>query len=174
MSVFSLSAKAQFADSLKAQLLDDWKRSKIYTLDYLSVVPGEKYAYRPQDSIRSFARQLIHMAQATVSLVEAATGYRIPPEINRVDLEGTRSALSKDSVTYFVTLSYDYAIQAIEQFDMKTGYQYVKRGKFTETRLAWLLKAFEHQAHHRGQLTIYIRMLGIKPPNERLFNNMYD
>ena len=30
------------------------------------------------------------------------------------------------------------------------------------------LKLFEHQAHHRGQTTIYIRALGLKPPNERL------
>ncbi|HET9745897.1 MAG TPA: DinB family protein [Chitinophagaceae bacterium] len=30
-------------------------------------------------------------------------------------------------------------------------------------------KAFEHQNHHRGQTTIYIRAQGIKPPEERLF-----
>nr|WP_324497299.1 DinB family protein [Haliscomenobacter sp.] len=32
-----------------------------------------------------------------------------------------------------------------------------------------MLKAFEYQTHHRGQTTIYIRLLGIKPPNEKLF-----
>jgi uncharacterized damage-inducible protein DinB len=37
------------------------------------------------------------------------------------------------------------------------------------TRYAWLLAAFEHQTHHRGQTTIYIRLQGIRPPNERLF-----
>ena len=57
---------------------------------------------------------------------------------------------------------------------MSKGYQYVKRGKFNETRIAWILKAYEHQAHHRGQTTIYIRALGLKPPNERLFDNMYE
>ena len=30
-------------------------------------------------------------------------------------------------------------------------------------------KTFEHQTHHRGQATIYIRLQGIKPPEERLF-----
>ncbi|HET7002392.1 MAG TPA: DinB family protein [Puia sp.] len=39
----------------------------------------------------------------------------------------------------------------------------------TDIRYAWLLKAFEHQAHHRGQTTIYIRLVGVKPKNERLF-----
>jgi len=31
------------------------------------------------------------------------------------------------------------------------------------------MKAFEHQTHHRGQTTIYIRLVGLKPPGERLF-----
>jgi len=45
----------------------------------------------------------------------------------------------------------------------------VKRGTFSETRLAWIQKGFEHQTHHRGQCTIYIRLQGTKPPNEMLF-----
>jgi uncharacterized damage-inducible protein DinB len=170
----TLTSQAQFADSLKVQLLKDWKRSKLYTLDYLKTMPSDKLSFRPQDSIRTFAQQMIHLSQATISLMEAATAMKIPSVINRQDLESTNSALTKDSVTYFVTLSYDYAIQAIERFEMANSYQYVKRGKFNETRIAWILKAFEHQAHHRGQTTIYIRVLGLKPPNERLFDNMYD
>jgi len=55
------------------------------------------------------------------------------------DLEQRVSAQTKDSVMYFVT------------------------------RYALINKAIEHQAHHRGQTTIYIRLQGIKPPQERLF-----
>lgn len=172
--VITLTSQAQFADSLKEQLLKDWKRSKFYTLDYLKIIPGDKFSFRPHDSIRTFAQQMIHLSQATVSLMEAATGTKIPSIINRQDLENSPSALTKDSVTYFVTLSYDYATQALESFEMTKSYQYVTRGKFNETRIAWILKAFEHQAHHRGQTTIYIRQLGLKPPNERLFDNMYE
>ena len=40
---------------------------------------------------------------------------------------------------------------------------------YEETRFALLIKAIEHQAHHRGQTTIYIRLQGIRPPQERLF-----
>ena len=174
LMLITLTSLGQFADSLKVQLLKEWKRSKLYTLDYLKIMPGDKFSFRPQDSIRTFAQQMIHLSQATVSLMEAATGMKIPSVINKQDLESIPSALTKDSVSYFVTISYDYATQALESFDMKKSYQYVKRGKFNETRIAWILKAFEHQAHHRGQTTIYIRASGLKPPNERLFDNMYD
>ena len=167
----SLFAQGQFADSLKKQLLRDWTRSKEYTLEYLKTMPADKYAYKPQDSIRSFAQQMIHMAQGTVSLMEAATGNKIPSIINRQNLENISSATSKDSVIYFITLSYDYAIEALQHFEMSNSYEHVIRGTFDVTRLGWMFKAFEHQAHHRGQTTIYLRSLGIKPPNERLFDN---
>ena len=166
-----LLAQGQFADSLKIQLLNDWKRSKLYTDDYLKTMPPDSYSFRPQDSIRTFAQQMIHLAQGTVSLMAASTGMKIPTVINRPNLENTSTALTKDSVTYFVNLSYDYAIEALENFGMNSSYQYVSRGHFNETRLAWMLKAYEHQAHHRGQTTIYIRMAGLKPPNEKLFDN---
>jgi len=32
-----------------------------------------------------------------------------------------------------------------------------------------MIKTFEHQTHHRGQATIYIRLQGIRPPQEQLF-----
>ena len=63
---------------------------------------------------------MIHMAQGTVSLMEAATGNKIPSIINRQNLENISSATSKDSVTYFITLSYDYAIEALQHFEMST------------------------------------------------------
>ena len=64
---------------------------------------------------------------------------------------------------------YDYAIDIIKNMEATKLEEKVKIHNTEETRLAWLLKAFEHQTHHRGQTTIYIRLLGIKPPKERLF-----
>jgi len=45
----------------------------------------------------------------------------------------------------------------------------VKMGNNEMNKELVFAKAFEHQTHHRGQTTIYIRMKGIKPPNEMLF-----
>lgn len=58
----SLVAHTQLVDSIKNQLLKDWERSKGYTLDYLNTMPKDKYDYRPQDSIRTFAQQMLHQA----------------------------------------------------------------------------------------------------------------
>jgi uncharacterized damage-inducible protein DinB len=163
----SAAAIAQTTDSIKALYIKDWQRAKAYTQEYLQSMPKEQYNYRAHDSVRTFAQQYIHLAQGTISLMNAATGKKVPDIINRRNLE--QSNLPADSVAFFVNLSYDFAIAAVTDFDMATGNERVKRGNFNETRLAWMQKAFEHQTHHRGQTTIYIRLLGIKPPNEKLF-----
>jgi uncharacterized damage-inducible protein DinB len=166
----AFAATAQFSpDSIKAQYIKDWQRAKAYTQEYLDAMPKDKYSFRAQDSVRTFAQQMLHMAQGTIGLMSAGTGKQVPAIVNRRNLEQTPSACSADSVMFFVNLSYDFAIEAVTEFDMNKYAERVKRGNFNESRLAWMMKSFEHQTHHRGQTTIYIRLLGIKPPNEKLF-----
>jgi len=162
-----LSVNAQLGETIKAQLIKDWERAKAYTKEYLDAMPKDKYGFRAQDSVRTFAQQMLHLAQANVGLSSNGTGKeRIWG--NRI-IEQSASAQSADSVNYYVMASYDFAIEGIKNMDVSKFEEKNKRGNFDETRLAWLLKAFEHQTHHRGQTTIYIRLLGIKPPNEKLF-----
>jgi len=158
---------SQSNDSLKAQLIKDWQRAKEYTRLYLEKMPSDKYGYRPVDSIRSFAEQMLHLAQGNVGLMSNGIGKQ--PLFMGRNLEKTKSAATKDSVVYFVMASYDYCIQGIQNMDASTMDEHVKRGPFDITRRAWIMKAFEHQTHHRGQCTIYIRLQGIVPPNEMLF-----
>jgi uncharacterized damage-inducible protein DinB len=162
-----LSVNAQLGETIKTQLIKDWERAKAYTKEYLDAMPKDKYGFRAQDSVRTFAQQMLHLAQANMGLSSNGTGKeRIWG--TRI-LEQSATAQSVDSVNYYVMASYDFAIEGIKSMDVSKFEEKNKRGNFDETRLAWLLKAFEHQTHHRGQTTIYIRLLGIKPPNEKLF-----
>jgi len=165
--LLSVTASAQFNNGAKTQIIKEWQRAKAYTLEYLDAMPADQYGFRAQDSIRSFAQQMLHLAQDIVIMVSVATGK------DRIwqgqILEQRSSAQTADSIRYFVTAGYDYGIDAIEKMDAAKLEEKIKHRKFEETRFAWLLKAFEHQTHHRGQATIYIRLLGIKPPPEKLF-----
>lgn len=165
--VFHSASFSQSNDSLKAQLVKDWQRAKDYTKLYLDKMPADKYGYRPVDSIRSFAEQMLHLAQGNVGLMSNGIGK--PPLFVGRNLEKSKSAATKDSVVYFVMASYDYCIQGLQNMDASTMDEHLKRGPFDITKRAWIMKAFEHQTHHRGQCTIYIRLQGIVPPNEMLF-----
>jgi uncharacterized damage-inducible protein DinB len=170
-SLFSVTAQNSINDTLRQQLVRDWQRAKEYTDEYLQATPADKYGFRPVDSIRSFAEQMLHLAAANAGLVFIGTGSKYP--FATQNFEKSPALQNKDSVLYYVNTSYDFAIRAIRNLDPNKLAEVVTwdlpGGKRSVTRLAWLLKAFEHQTHHRAQCTVYLRLMGIKPPAEKLF-----
>ena len=169
LSAFSFSASAQSitGDSIKAQFIRDWERAKSYTLDYLNTMPADKYSFKAVDSIRSFAQQMLHLSQGNVNLISVATGEKL--DFPGRGLEASPTAQTKDSVVSYVTQSYDFAIASVKKLDPNKYGEMTGRGNTQVTRFAWLLKAFEHQTHHRAQCTVYFRLLNIRPPAEKLF-----
>jgi uncharacterized damage-inducible protein DinB len=169
--LYSVSAQNGINDTLKQQLVRDWQRAKEYTDEYLNAAPADKYGFRPTDTMRTFAEQMLHLASANTGLIFIGTGSKYP--FATQNIEKSPALQNKDSVVYYVNTSYDFAIHAIQNMDFSKLTEVVSRnlpkGKRNETRLGWLLKAFEHQTHHRGQCTVYLRLMGIKPPEEKLF-----
>jgi uncharacterized damage-inducible protein DinB len=154
-------------DSVKAQLIRDWERAKAYTKEYLDAMPEDGINYKPSPDIRSFAEQMLHLSQGNVGLSSNGTGKeRIYPGQN---LEKMDEFKNKAALTKLVMECYDFVIEGIKSMEASKFDETVKRGNFENSRLTWINKAFEHQTHHRGQTTIYLRMKGVKPPAERLF-----
>ncbi len=163
------SAQGPGAEDIRSQMVKDWERAKAYTIEYLNTMPTEKYSFKAVDSIRSFAQQMLHLASGNVFIMSNATGDAPLPWL-MTDPEHRVSSQQKDSVMYYVTASYDYCANQVRKFDMnKWNEKHKMFNMFEETRYALMNKAFEHQGHHRGQTTIYIRLQGIKPPEEKLF-----
>jgi hypothetical protein len=107
------------------------------------------------------------MSQGTVGLVSSATGTN--PIYQGKVLEKADEFKNKAALTKIVMECYDYAIQSIRNVDASKMDSLIKRGNYETDQFGWLNKAFEHQTHHRAQTTIYLRLKGIKPPNEKLF-----
>jgi len=162
-------SNAQTVAAVKEQMVKDWERAKVYTIEYLNTMPADKYSFKPTDSIRSFAQQMLHLSLANAFLTSNVSGQKLPPGFD-MGLQDRASAQTKDSVMSYVTTSYDFARDAVKNSDIsKWGEKKKLFGRFEETNFAILNKAFEHQGHHRGQTTVYIRLQGIKPPEEKLF-----
>jgi uncharacterized damage-inducible protein DinB len=167
--IISYQGFTQTVEAVKEQMVKDWERAKVYTIEYLNTMPADKYSFKATDSTRSFAQQMLHLSLANAFLTSNVSGQKLPAGFD-FGLQERASAQTKDSVMYFVTTSYDFARDAVKNSDIsKWGEKKKLFGRFEETNFAILNKAFEHQGHHRGQSTIYIRLQGIKPPEERLF-----
>jgi uncharacterized damage-inducible protein DinB len=163
MLLFAVSCA--FAQTMIAKQVAEWQRAKEFTKEYLDAMPEDGYAFKPTPEIRTFAQQMGHLADANYGFISAASGKKKP-------MEGSVEKMtdqSKAAVTKAVLESYDFVIGTLKDAtdadwtkDVKVFNMDMKMGTAYE-------KAFEHQTHHRGQTTVYIRLKGANPPKEKLF-----
>ncbi|QJW92447.1 DinB family protein [Spirosoma taeanense] len=149
------------------QMVADWQRAREFTKEYLDAMPEDGVNYKPNPEIRSFAEQMLHLASANFFFVSTATGKANP--YAGKSLEKMDDMKTKASLTKAVMESYDFAIDGLKGMNDAQMGEKVKFGNNELSRELAFAKAFEHQTHHRGQTTLYLRMKGIKPPNEKLF-----
>jgi uncharacterized damage-inducible protein DinB len=159
-----LQTRAQNANE---NLVKDWERAKAYTKEYLDAMPADKYDYKPTPEMRSFAEQMLHMTEANYGISSAAAGTQSPVAFGALEKQTDKSKAAVDKA---VMDGYDYVINALKNMKPGTMTEMIKLfGRFDASRAQTFDKCFEHQTHHRGQTTVYIRLAGAKPPQEKLF-----
>ena len=131
--LFCITANAQFNETAKTQLVKEWQRAKAYTLEYLDAMPKDKYGFKATDSVRSFAQQMLHLAQDIVIMVSIGTGKERTWQGQT--LEQRLSAQKADSVKYFVTAGYDYGIDAIQTMGASKLEEIVQNKRFQKQDL---------------------------------------
>lgn len=155
------------AQSSTDAMVKEWERAKEYTKEYLDAMPDKDYGLKPTPDMRSFAEQMLHIADANYGFSGAATGEKPPIGFGEAEKSTDKS---KEGVTKMVMDSYDFAISSIKKLTPEQANEKIKlMDRFELTRGATFEKAFEHQTHHRGQTTVYLRLAGVKPPMEKLF-----
>ncbi len=159
----SVAARAQMSSE---QMVADWQRAKTYTKAYLDAMPEDGYALKPTPEMRSFAEQMLHLADGNYFLVSAASGK--PGPLGKESAEKT-IAQTKAATTKAVMDSYDYIIASIQSMTPAQMQESMKIAGKEIPKFMAINKAFEHQTHHRGQATVYLRLKGVKPPQEMLF-----
>ncbi|CAH0993949.1 hypothetical protein EMA8858_00054 [Emticicia aquatica] len=150
----------------KDQMLADWQRAKEYTKEYLDAMPEDGYGFKPSPEMRSFAEQMLHLTDANFGFASAASGIKSPIERGAAEKSADKS---KAATVKLVMESYDFVISAITAIKPEdlSGKVPFFRGEMARGLI--INKCFEHQTHHRGQTTVYIRLKGAKPPQEKLF-----
>jgi len=135
------------------------KNSKEYLLKVADLMPEDKYGYKPTKEEMSFREQLLHicgnlgwLSSAYLS-AEPAPAYKVNEKMQ-----------SKDSIRTVIVKTYDYAMDKLDHFNAAQLGDTVKffAGPMTKLQIINLLS--DHQTHHRGQLLVYLRLCGVKPP----------
>ncbi len=163
--MLAMACTTAFGQITKEQNIAEWTRAKAYTKAYLDAMPAEGYAFKATPEVRTFAAQMLHLAGANYMFTSSAIGEKAPAEANA---EKT-VAPTKEAVTKAVLDSYDYAISKINATPADQMTQEITLFNMKTTKGLAFAKAFEHQTHHRGQTTPYLRLKGVTPPQEMLF-----
>ncbi len=154
-------------------MIKDWERAKKFTMAYLDSSNDISVTYKlSKQTPRTFGEQLLHLAEGNYGLGKAATGKATDMGFGK--LEKNDQIKTKADLTGAVMASYDYVIAGLQDMDDKQlmdtcSIELGPGFKPTMTKGEMMSKLFEHQTHHRGQATQYLRAQGLTPPQEMLF-----
>lgn len=145
-------------DKYLDELKKHWNTSKAFTLAVAEAMPESGYASKPNAEEMSFAGVVIHIAQANVFYFERVSGQKSPlPAMEDKDADKA----DKATAIKMLTSSYDFCLKALDGLKAEDLDKMFRQSSGREV----LLGAFIHTAHHRGQMEVYLRVKGIKPPD---------
>jgi uncharacterized damage-inducible protein DinB len=169
--VLTLIGSQAFAQFTQSEMVAEWQRAKTYTKEYLDSMPSDGYGFKPTPEIRSFAQQMLHLADANYLFSFIASGKPNPigETLQNHNIAEKTFPTTKEAVTKTVMESYDWMISTLKGMTPAQMQETINFHNPDITRSGIFGKAFEHQTHHRGQTTIYLRLKGVTPPGEMLF-----
>ncbi len=136
-------------------------------------MPADKYGFAPTvgefQNVRTFSRQIRHLAATNFILAAAALGQDPPAEAGNE--EGPDSVVTKVQHLAFLNRSFNALEKAIDAIgDSRIGVRSSPISPFqgnTATRVSLVSEALTHAYDHYGQMVVYLRMNGVIPPASR-------
>jgi uncharacterized damage-inducible protein DinB len=156
------------------EIAESFRTVRKNTLQIAQDIPAEKYSFRPASETRSVGELLTHVAlvsnfQLTIHQTEkrkTLEGFDFPAYVAKATAD-EKSPRSKEQVIELLTTNGETFARFLEGLDenflaekvaMPAGAPYPSKSRFE-----MLISAKEHEMHHRGQLMLIERMIGIVP-----------
>lgn len=160
VSLTYISASAQKSDALFLDAaIQKLRDAKEYTLQMAELMPDDKYSFKPTAVQMSFGGQLLHIASNIGWLSSSYLGGTTSP-VTKEDAALT----NKKNIIAVLNKTYDFALNTLQHFDPNHLADTVKFFAAPMNKLQIINLLSDHQAHHQGQIIVYLRLNGIKPP----------
>jgi uncharacterized damage-inducible protein DinB len=133
-------------------------------------MPADKYGFAPSEGefkgVRTFGRQVKHLAATNYMLAAAALGEQPPADAG--DEAGPEAVRTKEEILAYLDGSFVRLSETVDAIGNTTVA--LKSSPISPlpaaqtTRLALLVEALIHAFDHYGQMVEYLRMNGVVPP----------
>lgn len=150
-------------------IIESWKEVRNGLIDEASQIPAEQFSFQPAPDTRSVRRLLQHLVESQKFLV----GEACRPDTNlmrgsfadnaKLYAPGVTDVNEKDELLNLLGTSMDESAEKLRAAgdELKNT---MKRFDGKEmNKLAFMSFAIAHEMYHRGQLTVYERLLNIQP-----------
>lgn len=134
------------------------KNSVETTLAIADMMPEEHYDFKPTEEEMSFKEQLLHIIGNVNWLISSYLGGK------KLEADLKKKNYTKAEVIHILNTGFANATEAlmnIKPEQLEESVQFFA-GPMTKRQIMTLLN--DHHTHHRGQLVVYLRLNGIKPP----------
>lgn len=159
-------------------VIEGWQEVRKGLIDEANQIPIDKFSFQPTPDTRSVKQLLQHLVESQKFLI----GEACRPDTNLLrgsfadnvklyapnvrDVDGTELLnllrASMDEAALQLTSAADEMKNTMKRFDGKEM-----------PKLAFMSFAIAHEMYHRGQLTVYERLLNIEPVLTRRFRKAF-
>ena len=138
--------------------IKNWDRIHQQTTKLKATAPDEKYDWKPHETSMSLGELMNHLYQSEWGLVEAIVTGVFPTEYSSFqdtkELIGAYDQSHAEAVAKVNGLAAELWGEDVAPFGPESKM----------SRMSLLTLTTEHEIHHRGQLYVYLRMLGCEVP----------
>jgi len=163
------------------ELANAFRTVRKNTIQIAEEIPEEKYSFAPAPETKPVGKLLTHMAISTViqedlhktKRLATLVGYDFFALRDRMVAEEGK-ARSKADIVELLRSSGERFAEWLESLTPEFLGEQVTQpdGMTSKSRFELLLGSKEHEMHHRGQLMLIERQIGIVPHPTRRFNEM--
>jgi uncharacterized damage-inducible protein DinB len=153
------------------QLADSMRTVRKNTILIAEDIPEKSYSYRPAPESRSVAETLVHIASLSYfdrfvheqEHLSSLEGFDFSSIFKKAEIEENRPR-TKEQIVDLLRVEGEGWSQWVENLPETLLTEQVRMpGGASKSRLEMLLGTKEHEMHHRGQLMLIERLLGIVP-----------
>ena len=150
------------------QLVKYWENVRAVTLEYLDAYPPDRLDFRPVDSVFTARDQFQHLIASETMFVRGWLDdiWEFPWKDGKwcaVDLvdDGFENL---DGIKHYYTQVHERGLGFLRGLPPEGGSQVLQTHMGALSIDAMVLYAIDEEIHHRAQIAIYLRLLGIQPP----------
>ena len=138
-----------------------WEKIHARTARVIDVIPRDRFDWRPLDDSFSFADLIRHLA----AIERYMFAENVSGRWSAYPGHGPELAAGADQVLELYRTLHNQAVELVSELeDSDLLLPCTTPGGTTMSRAKWLRAMIEHEAHHRGQIYLMLKLLGVPTP----------